>query len=65
MALEAIGGAERVAMVGDRISSDIEGGRGAGLATVLVLSGTTTRERGGGGRAAARPRRRDLAALLR
>lgn len=36
-----------VAMVGDRISSDIEGGRRAGLETVLVLSGTTTREQAG------------------
>jgi HAD superfamily hydrolase (TIGR01450 family) len=36
--------AGKVAMVGDRISSDIEGGRRAGLATVLVLSGTSTRE---------------------
>jgi HAD superfamily hydrolase (TIGR01450 family) len=36
--------AGRVAMVGDRIASDIEGGRRAGLATVLVLSGDTTRE---------------------
>jgi glycerol 3-phosphatase-2 len=34
----------RVAMVGDRISSDIEGGRRAGLETVLVLSGVTSRE---------------------
>jgi glycerol-1-phosphatase len=39
-----IGGAERVAMVGDRIASDIEGGRRAGLATVLVLSGACSRE---------------------
>lgn len=39
-----IGGAERVAMVGDRIASDIEGGRRAGLATILVLSGASTRE---------------------
>lgn len=31
-------------MVGDRVSSDIEGGRRAGLETVLVLSGTTSRE---------------------
>jgi HAD superfamily hydrolase (TIGR01450 family) len=37
-----IGSAERVAMVGDRISSDIEGGRRAGLETILVLSGATT-----------------------
>jgi 4-nitrophenyl phosphatase len=34
----------RVAMVGDRISSDVEGGRRAGLETVLVLSGTSSRE---------------------
>jgi glycerol-1-phosphatase len=33
----------RVAMVGDRVSSDIEGGRRAGLETVLVLSGTSGR----------------------
>jgi len=33
----------RLAMVGDRISSDIDGGRAAGLATVLVLSGTSSR----------------------
>jgi 4-nitrophenyl phosphatase len=37
-------GTERLAMVGDRVSSDIEGGRRAGLVTVLVLSGTTDRE---------------------
>lgn len=34
---------QRVAMVGDRLSSDIEGGMRAGLETILVLSGTTTR----------------------
>lgn len=43
MARERVGGG-RVAMVGDRISSDIEGGRRAGLATVLVLSGATSGE---------------------
>jgi glycerol-1-phosphatase len=43
LARERIGAAERVAMVGDRVSSDIEGGRRAGLATILVLSGATTR----------------------
>jgi HAD superfamily hydrolase (TIGR01450 family) len=43
MALEAVGDG-RVAMVGDRIASDIEGGHRAGLETVLVLSGTTSRE---------------------
>jgi HAD superfamily hydrolase (TIGR01450 family) len=36
--------AGRVAMVGDRIASDIEGGRRAGLATVLVLSGASSQE---------------------
>ena len=44
MARERIGAAERVAMVGDRVSSDIEGGRRAGLKTVLVLSGATSSE---------------------
>jgi glycerol 3-phosphatase-2 len=43
-ARELIGGAERVAMVGDRLASDIEGGRRAGLATILVLSGASSRE---------------------
>jgi 4-nitrophenyl phosphatase len=43
-ARELIGGAERVAIVGDRIASDIEGGRRAGLATILVLTGADTRE---------------------
>jgi len=42
LARERIGAAERVAMVGDRVSSDIEGGRRAGLETILVLSGATT-----------------------
>lgn len=44
MARERIAGAERVAMVGDRVSSDIEGGHRAGLETILVLSGATSRE---------------------
>lgn len=44
LAREQLGGAERVAMIGDRVSSDIAGGRAAGLATVLVLSGTTDAE---------------------
>jgi HAD superfamily hydrolase (TIGR01450 family) len=35
--------AERVAMVGDRLASDIAGGHRAGLQTVLVLSGASTR----------------------
>jgi len=65
IALEAIGAGGRVAMVGDRVSSDVEGGRRAGLETILVLSGTTTREQA----QAAQPRPDhvvdDLAALLR
>ncbi len=43
-ARKLIGDAGRVAMVGDRIASDIEGGRRAGLATILVLSGASTRK---------------------
>jgi ribonucleotide monophosphatase NagD (HAD superfamily) len=31
-------------MVGDRVSSDIEGGRRAGLETILVLTGATNPE---------------------
>jgi HAD superfamily hydrolase (TIGR01450 family) len=42
-ARKLIPGAERVAIVGDRIASDIEGGRRAGLTTVLVLTGACTR----------------------
>jgi HAD superfamily hydrolase (TIGR01450 family) len=44
MARDLIAGAARVAMVGDRVASDIEGGRRAGLETILVLSGATSRE---------------------
>lgn len=48
MARERIAAAERVAMVGDRVSSDIEGGHRAGLETILVLSGATSREQAEG-----------------
>jgi HAD superfamily hydrolase (TIGR01450 family) len=53
----------RVAMVGDRLSSDIEGGHRAGLATILVRSGTDEEAAG----AEIRPDHvvDDLAALLR
>jgi glycerol-1-phosphatase len=44
MARESIAAAERVAMVGDRVSSDVEGGHRAGLETILVLTGATTPE---------------------
>jgi HAD superfamily hydrolase (TIGR01450 family) len=60
-----LGTAERVAMIGDRPSSDVEGGRRAGLETILVLSGATSREQA----ASTEPRPDhvldDLAALLR
>lgn len=36
-------GEGRLAMIGDRVSSDIDGGRAAGLETILVLSGTSSR----------------------
>jgi HAD superfamily hydrolase (TIGR01450 family) len=64
-ALALIPGAGRLAMVGDRVASDIEGGRRAGLETVLVLGDATTREEA----EAAEPRPdhvvEDLAGLLR
>jgi len=41
LALSKIPGAKRVAMIGDRLSSDIAGGHAAGLDTILVLSGTS------------------------
>jgi len=44
LAVERLAADGRVAMVGDRPRSDIEGGRRAGLATILVLSGVTTAE---------------------
>jgi glycerol-1-phosphatase len=47
LALAAIPGAARVAMVGDRLSSDVAGGHAAGLATILVLSGTSGADGGG------------------
>jgi glycerol-1-phosphatase len=41
LALSKIPDAKRVAMIGDRLSSDIAGGDAAGLDTILVLSGTS------------------------
>jgi 4-nitrophenyl phosphatase len=32
----------QVAMIGDRLDTDVDGGRRAGLRTILVLSGVTT-----------------------
>jgi HAD superfamily hydrolase (TIGR01450 family) len=65
MARERIGGAERVAMVGDRVSSDVEGGRRAGLETILVLSGATSREESEGASPAPDRIVESLADLLR
>lgn len=65
MALEAIGPPPRVAMVGDRVSSDIAGGRAAGLTTVLVLSGTTSREQAEAAQPAPDHVLESLAGLLR
>jgi HAD superfamily hydrolase (TIGR01450 family) len=46
LALSRMPGTKRVAMIGDRLSSDIAGGHAAGLATILVLSGTTSSDGG-------------------
>ena len=43
VALDMVGGdARRTVVVGDRLDSDIAGGHRAGLATVLVLTGSST-----------------------
>jgi 4-nitrophenyl phosphatase len=43
--LQRLGGlaAHQVAMIGDRLDTDVDGGRRAGLRTILVLTGVTTR----------------------
>jgi HAD superfamily hydrolase (TIGR01450 family) len=48
LALSRIPGAKRVAMIGDRLTSDIAGGHAAGLDTILVLSGTSGHAGSGG-----------------
>jgi len=35
---------ERTAVVGDRLETDILGGKNAGVRTILVLSGVTSKE---------------------
>ena len=62
---KAAAGAGRLAMVGDRVSSDIAGGRAAGLETILVLSGTTSREQAEAADPAPDHVLDDLAALLK
>jgi HAD superfamily hydrolase (TIGR01450 family) len=64
---EATKGARRgrVAMVGDRVSSDIEGGRRAGLETILVLSGSSSRGEAGAAEPPPDHVVENLAALLR
>jgi HAD superfamily hydrolase (TIGR01450 family) len=64
MAIEVAGGG-RLAMVGDRLSSDIEGGRRAGLETVLVLTGSTSRAEAAAAEPAPDHVLENLAALLR
>ncbi len=45
MALDRLGAApQRVVMIGDRLETDIVGGRDAGLATAFVLSGISSRK---------------------
>ncbi len=65
MALAAIGPPPRVAMVGDRVASDVVGGQAAGLATVLVLSGAGTRADAEAARPGPDHVIENLAALLR
>ena len=43
IAREALAGCERIAVVGDHLIADIEGAKRAGIAAVLVLTGTTSR----------------------
>jgi 4-nitrophenyl phosphatase len=43
IAREALTGCDRIAVVGDHLIADIEGAKRAGIAAVLVLTGTTSR----------------------
>jgi HAD superfamily hydrolase (TIGR01450 family) len=64
-ARERIAGARRVAMVGDRVSSDVVGAQRAGLGTVLVLSGAGSRADAEAAETPPDHVVEDLAALLR
>jgi HAD superfamily hydrolase (TIGR01450 family) len=57
--------AERVAMVGDRIASDIVGAQRAGLTAILVLTGASSRKEAGGAGPAPDVILDDLLGLLR
>ena len=43
-AQKRVGDAERIAIVGDRVDTDLAGGADRGWTTILVLSGVTTQE---------------------
>ena len=44
LARSLLDGCRHIAIVGDNLASDVEGGRRAGLTTILVLTGTSQRE---------------------
>src|SRR5205807_6052805 len=44
VALELLPAGGRYAVIGDRLDSDVAGGRAAGLFTILVLTGSATEE---------------------
>jgi NagD protein len=44
VAKRRLGSASRIAIVGDRPNTDLEGGRSMGWVTILVLSGVTSRD---------------------
>ncbi len=45
VAKRRLGGASRIAIVGDRANTDLEGGLAMGWETILVLSGVTSRDK--------------------
>ena len=53
IACEALAGCERIAMIGDNLTTDVAGAKHAGLDAILVLTGTT--DRAGLDRAVIRP----------
>jgi HAD superfamily hydrolase (TIGR01450 family) len=63
IARSLLAGCRRVAIVGDHLESDIAGGKRAGLATILVLTGTAARDDIAGAEASPDLVLPDLAAL--